>query len=308
MVKIFQRLNKFKKDIKKQFFSFKNKIFADQIYISRKENRSISENSIYSSEIICFLKNQKEFNNFKRNFHYRKIVETVTEELGYEYLKILESRDDEILKKGLRSVLISDEIGNPLRYIYDGYDIPLSPTTLRYLKVSSDLNSLFGNKLGKVAEIGSGYGGQTLINDQLLDVFSAKLFDLPYVNKLINKYLNHFCLKGSYQTTFINNEIPHDYDLVISNYAFSELPKNLQITYIKKVLSKSKRGYITMNSGLGGDFSENKLSIFEIMDFIPNIKLLEEEPKTYKFNYIAVWDNIRELKIPENFKEKIIKK
>lgn len=83
----------------------------------------------------------------------------------------------------------------------------------------------------EVAEIGCGYGGQTLVNDQLLNVKSAGLFDLPFVNKLIDRYLNAHLLKGAYYTTVINKEIPQNYDLVISNYAFSELPKKLQLTY-----------------------------------------------------------------------------
>ena len=59
-----------------------------------------------------------------------------------------------------------------------------------------------------------------------------KLFDLPKVNKLIERYLNSHLLKGSYKTTTLNQEISEKYDLVISNYAFSELPKSLQIKYI----------------------------------------------------------------------------
>jgi hypothetical protein len=47
----------------------------------------------------------------------------------------------------------------------------------------------------------------------------------------------------------IENLAPTEYDLVISNYAFSELPRDVQINYVKSVLAPSKRGYLTMNSG-----------------------------------------------------------
>ena len=247
-------LKKLKNFVKSKFITLKNIKSNNQINIYNKEYRSYSENLVYSSEVINFLEKPKLFNNFKRNSYYTKVVETVTEKDGLEYLKLLESRNDDFLKRGLETVLISDLIGNPLKYFYEGYSIPLSPTTLRYLTVASDINMLFGRKFYKVAEIGAGYGGQTLINDQILDIFSAKLFDLPEVNSLIEKYLNYFLLRGSYQTTFINKEVPSNYDLVISNYAFSELPKDLQTVYIDKVLKKSKRGYLTMNSGWGGHF------------------------------------------------------
>ena len=304
MKNILRILKKLKNLVKSKFVTLKNIKLKNQTFIYNKQYRSYSENLIYTSEIKNFLEKPKLFNNFKRNSYYMKVVETVTQKEGLEYLKLLESRNDDFLKKGLETVLISDFIGNPFKYYYEGYSIPLSPTTLRYLKVASDINILFGKKFHKVAEIGAGYGGQTLINDQILDIFSAKLFDLPQVNSLIEKYLNYFLLRGSYQTTFINKEVPSNYDLVISNYAFSELPKDLQIVYIDKVLKKSKRGYLTMNSGWGGHFSEGKLSASEIINKFPDIKFLEEYPLTYKYNYIAVWGLENDLKISKYFREK----
>ena len=299
-------LNKLKNFINsKYFFTTRSRKTKNKYYIHKKQYRSVSENLFYSSEIINFLQKPKLFKNFKRNIHYMSVVETVKEKEGYEYLKILESRNDGFLKKALKTVLISDSIGNPLKYFYEGYPIPLSPTTLRYIKVASDLNILFGNKFHNVAEIGAGYGGQTLINDQILDIFSAKLFDLPHVNQLIEKYLNYFLLKGSFQTTFINKAVPCNYDLVISNYAFSELPKDLQLVYLDKVIKKSKKGYLTMNSGLGGGFSNGKLSAIELKNILPNLKFLDEYPLTYKYNYVIVWGCEDHSKIEKNFKEKI---
>ena len=44
------------------------------------------------------------------------------------------------------------------------------------------------------------------------------------------------------------NEIsPNQYDLVISNYAFTELPREIQTVYYEKIISKSAKGYITYN-------------------------------------------------------------
>ena len=176
---------------------------------------------------------------------------------------------------------------------------------MRYLKVASDLKLLLGPDLGPVAEIGCGYGGQTLVNNQLLDVHSARLFDLPFVNKLIDRYLNAHLLKGAYFTTVINKEEPHDYDLVISNYAFSELPKMLQLAYVKKVLAKSKRGYLTMNSGLGNARSTAKSSIEELKQLLPEFKLIEEEPLTANQNYIIIWAHSQDA-LEQHFKSFVI--
>jgi len=260
-----------------------------KVFAHAKEYRSDSENGNYASAVMRALKNQKAFDNFKRSYSYKEILEHVSEDQGRLYLDILEARNDSILSRGLSTVLISDQVGNPVKYHYAGYENPLSPTTLRYLKVTSDLKILFGSNLGQVAEIGCGYGGQTLVNDQLLDVQCARLFDLPFVNKLIDRYLNAHLLNGAYATTVINQEESRDYDLVISNYAFSELPKTLQLAYVNKVLAKSEKGYLTMNSGLGNSRSTGKLTLSELTELLPEFRVIEEEPLTADQNYIIVW-------------------
>ena len=148
----------------------------------------------------------------------------------------------------------------------------------------------FGENIGKsIAEIGCGYGGQALVLDALFQLDKYSLYDLPLVNKLISKYLESYILNGSYQTTTLNRSTVSKFDLVLSNYAFSELPKHIQLKYVEKVLANSSKGYLTMNSGKGGKRSKGKLSIEELEQLIPNFEVFEENPKTSKFNYIIVW-------------------
>lgn len=265
------------------------RLFQKKIYTHSIEFRSDSENGEYAATIASLLKKDKSFNNFKRHYIFKVILEHVSKDQGLQYLNILKSRDDGILDIALNTILVSDKVGNPIKHKYTGFQNLLSPTSLRYLKVCSDLKKLFGDDLGNVAEIGCGYGGQTLVNDQLLKVKTAKLFDLPLVNKLIERYLNFFLLNGSYTTTTINKEEISKYNLVISNYAFSELPKVLQIKYIEKVISKSERGYLTMNSGLIKSETHNKLTISELRKLLPEFEIIQEEPLTSNHNYIIVW-------------------
>ena len=260
-----------------------------------KEFRADSEKKEYGSAIIKILSSQKSFNNFKKNYAYRDILEHVSFEDGLRYLDAIRKRKNSILGLALENVLQNDMVGNPVKYSFSGVNYPLSPTTLRYVKVASDLQDLFGSSLGSVAEIGCGYGGQAYINDQLLSVNDATLFDLPHVNKLIERYLNSFLFKGSYKTTFINCVKPKSYDLVISNYAFSEFPQSLQEVYIKKVLSHSKRGYLTMNSGLGCPRTKGKLLLEQLKELLPPFQVYEEEPLTSPSNYIIVWGHNEEV-------------
>ena len=121
------------------------------------------------------------------------------------------------------------------------------------------------------------------------------MVDLHEVTKLIEKYLECYLLNSSYETKTINKiSQENSWDLVISNYAFSELPSETQYNYINKILLKSKNGYMTMNSGVGASaFKKNHLSLKEITNLIPNIKIIAEEPLTFKDNYIIVWGNIK---------------
>jgi putative sugar O-methyltransferase len=262
---------------------------SEKTYAHSEDYRSDSENGRYANAVMNALRDQRSFDNFKRARDYQRILEHVSFEQGQDYLDILRRRNDGILEQGLKTVLVSDGVGNPAKHEYEGIDIPLSPTTLRYLKVASDLRGLFGNDLGRVAEIGCGYGGQCYVNDQLLNVELATLFDLPFVNQLIERYLNVHLLNGAYRTIVINQAESCDYDLVVSNYAFSELPAKLQMAYIRKVVAKSTKGYLTMNTGLGGPGSDGKLLLSELRAHLPEFEVYEEEPLTGAANYIIVW-------------------
>lgn len=264
---------------------------ATQVFNSIKDIRSDSDNGFYLSAVEAAVYDGTKFQQFKRDPHYNVILEHASFEQGLSCLNIVKERNDGLLDRALKGVLLTDELGGPVKHKFDGVNVPLSTTTLRYLKVASDLNRLFGKRFNSVAEIGCGYGGQALVNDQLLEVSRAHLFDLPIVNSLIKKYLESFLMEGSFETKTINTSEPRPYDLVISNYAFSELPRVVQEKYIDKVLSHSKRGFLTMNSGNGGEFdvSSVKYSLAGLEKVLPPFEVMEERPLTSGFNYIIVW-------------------
>ena len=124
---------------------------------------------------------------------------------------------------------------------------------------------------------------------------SYSMFDLVPVLELVRKYLSSF---GNNQVKLNKvifedlRELPNkNWDLVISNYAFSELPKSLQLDYVEKVLTRSKRGYLIMNSGKSNisGFSKGKLTLKELEDLLPGVEILEEVPNTGPDNYVLVW-------------------
>jgi hypothetical protein len=91
-------------------------------------------------------------------------------------------------------------------------------------------------------------------------------------------------------TTLNQHPGDQDYNLAISNYAFSELPSELQLAYVRKILARSKRGYLTMNSGRAGNpFIGDHLSLERLRKALPDFEVLEELPATPFNNYVIVW-------------------
>lgn len=263
------------------------KLFGE--FSTKLDNRSDSDNGNYLRTVRKSIKSTRKFNNFKRNKNYQDILEHTDFEIGKKYFEILKFRNDHIFEN-IQLAYINDEIGNAKKFSFDDHYI--SPSTLRYAKVISDLQNLFGGCPGNNwIEIGVGYGGQALIADQFFKIESYTLVDLKDVLNLTSRYLDHHLLNCELILK-THNELSNRnlYDFVISNYAFSELPRKLQISYVNKVLSKSKKGYLTMNSGIEASArTNNKLTINELRELLPSFEILDEVPNTSPDNYVIVW-------------------
>lgn len=211
------------------------------------------------------------FRIFKKNKYYRMILEHVSKKQGQLYLDNIDDSYNQymhIFKK-------NDKIGFPKKYRYKIGRF--SPTTLRYIKVLSDLNHncyLYSPVLLNIIEIGGGYGGQCLIINQFTNFKSYKIFDLPIVNKLQRKYLNFHNVKNVKFNHLIKK---NTCDLIISNYAWSEFDKELRDKYTENILRNAKHGYITINRNIEQCISELKdiKSISIRDDVIKDCKIIE---------------------------------
>jgi hypothetical protein len=90
----------------------------------------------------------------------------------------------------------------------------------------------------------------------------------------------------------INTYEPKSIDLVVSNYAFSELPRNLQESYIQKVLSKSAKGYLSMNEQSNmvktKEFPSPPYQLEDLRSRLPTFEVIDETPLTGPGNYIII--------------------
>jgi hypothetical protein len=262
---------------------------------SRNSGVSDSESTYYSSFVQSAVRSEAVFKSFRRNFYYRQILEHVNFKLGLEYLSRLSDQSKSDLHVSQVIAALST-IGSPRRFYFPNLGL-VSPTLIRYKHVSQELKELFGESVGKdVVEIGVGFGGQYALLINSCDIKKYTMFDLPQVIQLTHKVLN---ASGIDDSRIVQGDIEdpsiQGCDLVISNYAFSELPREIQIKYIHGVFAKSRRGYLIMNSGktdISGR-SSGKFALQELQELLPPFEVLDENPLTGPDNYVIVWGHKR---------------
>jgi hypothetical protein len=251
------------------------------------KSTSLSDSSNYLQACQKAITSDEYFKIFKTDPDYQGILEHVSESFGAQYLSIIKKKYP-YLYKIIGQLKINDYLGSPIIYEYPEIGL-ISPTTLRYIKVAGDLEHHFGSLDGKsVVEIGAGYAGQALILNRLHKISTYHIFDLLEAVLLQKKYL---------ESHHINNIVFHNgrkcakiekYDIVISNYAFSECIMKIQSLYLKNVIQYARCGYITMN-----ELSENAYTQDELVRILENygfsVSIIPEEPKTASRNYILVF-------------------
>ena len=160
-----------------------------------------SDNGLYPEFCFAASKRDEIFANFKRHPIYTQVLEHVSPEQGKEYLEIILSNPNlKLNEEKWKNFLKNDSIGNPntVNYTFGGSQINCSPTTLRYIKVLSDIVSIFEtDKIKTVTEIGVGYGGQCRILMNMLPIIEYNLVDLPEVIALDERFLNEAGLPES---------------------------------------------------------------------------------------------------------------
>ncbi len=270
------------------------KNFFEKVYVKiycallpKKVSTSLSDNQAYPQICLDAANNFKHFNRVRRNSIYRTIVETVSEEIGKKYLDFL-VRDKNIMSH-LEEFKKNDEWGGPITCDYNEVK-NISPTTLRYVKVLSDLNKFFtGLDNLSICEIGIGYGGQCRIINAISSPATYYLVDIQPALQLSERYLSNYSTNAVLFFKTMNELELQDYDMCISNYAFSELPRYLQDIYLKKVILKSKTGYITYSDNFTPS-NFNSYRVEELLKIIPGSIKIAEEPATGP-NYIIMWGN-----------------
>jgi hypothetical protein len=248
---------------------------------------SLSDNDAYPKFCAAAASDASTFEHFRRHADYSEILEHVTFALGKRYLKSFRN-DDPFVVEATR-ICAQDVVGDPVKF-----DFPVvgsaSPTTLRYLKVAWELNCLFGSLNGmEISEIGVGYGGQCRVICELSSPASYSVIDLEPVLSLVQRYLSA-ASPGAPVSLYAPDEVsPFSSDLVISNYAFSELRREVQEQYMNAIMDHAVRGYVTFNRIAPRSF--RSITVEEFAERVGGI-ISRERPQSYPGNRLVHWNRL----------------
>lgn len=245
----------------------------------------------YPAFCLLAAKNENIFATFRRNINFVDVVETLSYELGLEFEKAIVEHYPHLLKYADK-ICLGDIIGNPIPRSFKSFGT-CSPTTLRYVKIAGDLERIFGNVHHmNIVEIGGGCGGQCKILHDVCGFSTYTIVDIPEVTPLIKKFLGKFNISNVATIDNIDVQEPMNFDLVMSNYAFSEIDRKEQLNYIENIISRAPRGYIIHNLMA----FINPLSLDELRGLLSkyhkNIQVTKEDPLTGDNNFVITWNSI----------------
>lgn len=227
---------------------------SDSTYGWGHAPKEIADNYIKKCKI--FSESEEEFNRFRQDADYTKILEGRAKEIGDINLnKIFRTYPNEIgtIIDNLEEFKKNDIYGCPTIANYELVG-DMAPATIKYIGNVLDIKSIVGNnKLKKIVEIGGGFGALCKTVSVLYDFDEYILIDLPDVISLCKKYLDHFDNiknKITYITTedFKDVEDIKNIDLFIADSSLSECDDVTQNKYVDKILINSKFAYIVYNT------------------------------------------------------------
>jgi len=227
--------------------------------ILNKEWLSTTQYDSYSVSIERELSKSCSDWTFKSDKEYVKVLEHVSQDLGAQYLIEIKNRYGPLYEKNKKLLIElcqkNDLYGKTIKSQFDEFTT-CSPTNLRYIFQSFlILDDIKKSESRDIIEIGGGYGGLCFFMFNLAKLFditirSYAIFDLLPASLLQEKYLKSLNIKNTafFQLEDFSNLRVGSF--LISNYAFSEIEKDLQHKYTQKIINPyTSYGFLAWNRG-----------------------------------------------------------
>jgi putative sugar O-methyltransferase len=242
------------------------------------------------------------FASFRAAHIYEDMVENAKREDGEQSLTSLLARHPGYSAR-FEEFRRNDSVGGPRTEEFEDFG-HWSATTLRYVKILGDLESLFGDLDGMhIVEIGAGYGGQCRLILARFPSASYTIFDLPEPGALAARFLEALGARGVAVNPPAEELGAKPIDLVISNYALSEIRRSVQHGYLEQVVSRARRGYMLWNEPALRFLAKRRLppkdppyTAEEAAGRIPGARVLKESPillagDRQLANSLILWDD-----------------
>ena len=243
-----------------------------------------------------------EFSRFRSNSVIIENIDNITYEMGIKYADWLKTKTDGVNKT--EECRLNDSVGEPLIFSYDSMGL-FSPTTLRYMNLAYEIKSEFGDLSHMhILEIGGGYGGLCRILGVLGGFASYTIVDASEYHELANFYLNQLGIIDHvkfFDHKDLGQVSSQNYDLVISNYTFSQFEQEKQDAYINRLLKHIPNGFLCY------DFrsaipSEQKKELDSLISVLlkqgKQGTARAENPTLHVSNVLLSWKNPTNAEIP----------
>lgn len=229
------------------------------------------------------------FNSFRSMDQYRIVLELEHGQAFADYVQ-----DSEYLMGLAADCRRLDDIGNPPLQEYENLGT-FTATTLRYMVLADQMNKIFKLPIeATIAEIGVGFGGQCYVLSRMNSFKNYYMYDLPEVESLVGRVMSTLQVSSAHCIP-IEVKLPVDeLDLVISNYAFSECDRDMQMYYFDTVIKKAKRGYIIYNQISEDTYNVPSMSLNEFVGLLRKEgfkpRVFHEFLSTAPENMLVTWD------------------
>lgn len=246
---------------------------------------SLSDHSSYRGFCALAAADDTIFSGFRSvSGPYTAILEHVSDSLALEYAAELN-----LANTGSETELnlaLSDSVGSPRVLEIAGVGATTG-SVLRYLSVARIISkSLQPSSRAHFLEIGVGYGGQVRVLSGLYPNARFTLVDLPETLTLARRFLQESGVGARIEYVASTKVRSIQSDILISNYALSELRRPIQERYMRDFVSCANAGLVTWNS-----ISPRLFRSVSSDDFAARVNgsLFPEVPLSYPGNQVVLW-------------------
>ena len=172
---------------------------------------------------------------------------------GGKYFNYIVENNVDLLKNNYNSIIETDKIGNPFlfNFNHNNFSLVCSDSVvcgifplqklLEYMNVDKLDNNL------NIIEIGCGFGVQTKMFNDIYGFKSYTNVDLKSMLDVQKIFLDYFNINNVIYDDPENMEtlaVKDEYDLLISDFAYTELSPEFKLFYFNKIIKKCKMGII----------------------------------------------------------------